>query len=426
MRSIQTILNQYSEISDYVIQDRHTVSSEWFFIKENLDQNRRKDVQYTKVKIFVDDLDKKFRGHAEITLYPSHKQSEIEDMIKEAIASAKLIKNGYYILPKEEPIEYNQSIKEDVMLNSSEIIDFIFRTEKENQGEINSFEVFVNHHTIGLLNMNGLDIHFTTQDCMIEVIVNAKTPTEEIELFKEFKFEKLNQETLGKQLRSMFQLAKDRAKAKATPKLKKSDLILSLDNVAELFKVYESSTNVASLYNHSSNLTLDGAVQTDKALNPLNISMLNYLEGSMYNAPVDSDGVILKSVDIIQNGVFKETWGDARHSYYLSKPCTGQLQNMKVQSGNTSVKDLEAGVALEVIDFSSFIVDSQSGDFSGEIRLAYHHSNGQRVAVSGGSVSGNLFELHDSMILSKETQSNNNFTGPLKIRLKDVSIAGIE
>ena len=54
------------------------------------------------------------------------------------------------------------------------------------------------------------------------------------------------------------------------------------------------------------------------------------------------------------------------------------------------------------------------GDFSGEIRLGYTIKNGQKTAISGGSVSGNLLALHGSLLLSKETQRSNRFEGPVQ------------
>jgi len=426
MRNIEKLLQGYPEINDYVIRKRHTKSAEWFFIAKKLDQSRRKEVTYTNVKVFVDDLKGKHRGHAEITIYPTHTPEEIKELLHEAVLSAKLIKNEIYTLPMETNLEFKQDVKENIVEAGLEIIDFIFDSAKKAKGEVNSFEVFVNHNTVEFLNKNGLHLNYSTQDCYLEMIVNAQTPTEEIELYKEYNFGSLNKESLGNQFNALFTEAKDRAKAQPTPKLEKADLILSNDNVEALLGVYENSTNAAALYNHMSNFTMGQDIQEKAIGDRIDMTMLSALEGSIYTSPIDAEGVILKSSNVIENGIFTQAWGDARHSFYMNIAPTGSLRNVSFKGGSKSIKELESKDALEVLDFSSFIVDPSTGDFSGEIRLGYLIKSGKKSPVNGGSISGNLLTLHHQLYLSKETQRANRFEGPVKLRLCGVSVAGIQ
>lgn len=426
MKNIEKLLQAYPEINDYTIRKRITKSAEWFFIGDKLDQSRRKEVSYTNVKLFVDDPKGKTRGNAEVTLYPTHTQSEIQELLHEAVQSAKLIKNAIYTLPVETTLDFTQEVKENVTEAGLEIIDFIFDTAKKAKGEVNSFEVFVNHNTVEFLNKNGLHVNYSTQDCYVEMIVNAKTATQEIELYKEYNFGSLNKVSFANQLNEVFAEAKDRAIAEPTPKLEKADLILSNDNVEALLEVYVASTNAASLYNHMSNFTVGQILQDQPEGDKVSMTMLAKLDSSIYTSPIDTDGVILKSADVIQDGTFVTPWGDARHSFYLSIPPTGSLRNVSFKGGSKTIKELESKDALEVIDFSSFIVDTSTGDFSGEIRLGYVHKHGKKTPVSGGSISGNLLALHNKLFLSKETQKANRFEGPVKLRIADVSVAGIQ
>lgn len=426
MRNIEKLLQAYPEINDYVIRRRLTKSAEWFFIGDKLDQSRRKEVMYTTVKLYVDDKTANTRGHAEITLYPTHTPLEIKALLHEAVLSAKLIKNQIYALPYETELEFKQDIPENIVESGLDIIDFVFDTAKKAKGDLNSFEVFVNHNTVEFLNKNGLHLNYSNQDCYLEVIVNAKTAIEEIELYKEYNFGALNKESLANQFNALFTEAKDRAKASPTPKLEKTDLILSNDNVEALLGVYESSTNAGSLYNHMSNFTMGQNIQENASGDLIELTMLSALEGSIYNTPIDADGVILKSSKVIENGVFTSAWGDARHAFYMNIAPTGSLRNASFKGGSKTIKELESTDALEVLDFSSFIVDSSTGDFSGEIRLGYVLKGGTKTAISGGSISGNLLALHHQLYLSKETQRSNRYEGPVKLRLSGVSVAGIQ
>lgn len=426
MHQLIQMLNKHSEIADYVLQERVTRSAEWFFIQDKLDQSRRKDVRYTTLKLYVDDVAAKTRGHAEITLYPSHSEAEIQKLIEQAVQSARLIRNPIYALPQSTQQILHEPTPVSITQLGLDIIEFMFECQKAESGDLNSFEVFVNSSAITQRTKAGQVVVYSTQDCMVEAIVNAKTQDQEIELFKEFHFGQLDKVQFGRQLKDLYQAAKDRSLAQATPDLQTTDIVLSNENVEALLGVYEDSTNAANLFNRLSNAQLGQAIQKDRIGDAIQLRMVDVLAGSTFNAPVDGDGVLLKSCDVIETGMFTRIWGDARHSAYLDAPVTGQLKNAVYQAGSHSLEDLSKGDHLELLDFSSFVVDTQTGDFSGEIRLGYWHHDTSISPINGGSISGNLFDLHHDLKLSKELQRSNRFEGPLKIRLKQVRVAGIQ
>jgi predicted Zn-dependent protease len=98
---------------------------------------------------------------------------------------------------------------------------------------------------------------------------------------------------------------------------------------------------------------------------------------------------------------------------------------MDVTCGKHSIQEIERGNLLEVLDFSAFVVDASSGDFGGEIRLGYLVKDGVKTPISGGSVNGNLIELQDQIELSSDHQDLDRFSGPLKIRIANVTVSGI-
>jgi PmbA protein len=94
--------------------------------------------------------------------------------------------------------------------------------------------------------------------------------------------------------------------------------------------------------------------------------------------------------------------------------------------GTTSRADLLAGdgPVLEVLDFSAPNVEALSGDFGMEIRVGYEHDPGGRRAVSGGSVTGNLFEAMANARFSAESQGFSQVVGPAAIRFESLQVAG--
>ncbi|MGB7594936.1 MAG: metallopeptidase TldD-related protein [Erysipelotrichaceae bacterium] len=415
-------LRNHPRIDEFSVQFRTTDSAEWFYIRHKLDQSRRKSVKYGNVKVFVDHDGK--RGNGEFTAYPSHTKEDLEKLIEEAVLAAQLIANPPYKLPEKAEAELTTESANLVGLGKK-IIDFTFEMEAKYKGEINSFEVFTNNHQIRFVNSNGTDLTYSVNDAFVELIVNANDGEKEIELMREWRFATFDPKQLEIRFEEVFREARDRADAKPTPDLKKTDLILSGENVSELFGVYRNATHAASLFNKSSPFEPGQDVQAEAKGDKISFAMVDHLPASCANAPIDEDGVLLKPVQIFKDGVFATVWGDARHCQYLEVPITGNLKNMDVACGKHSIEEIEGGELLEVLDFSAFIVDVSSGDFGGEIRLGYLVKDGVKTPVSGGSVNGNLIELQDQLQLSSNRQELDRFSGPLKIRIANVTVSGI-
>ena len=89
-----------------------------------------------------------------------------------------------------------------------------------------------------------------------------------------------------------------------------------------------------------------------------------------------------------------------------------------------SFDDMKAHKGLYVVNFSDFQMDSLSGFFGGEIRLAYYNDGEKIVPVTGGSVNGTIIDAQKDFEFSKETQEPSTFAGPKAILLKDISVAG--
>ena len=79
---------------------------------------------------------------------------------------------------------------------------------------------------------------------------------------------------------------------------------------------------------------------------------------------------------------------------------------------------------LYVVSFSDFSMDSLSGYFGGEIRLAYLFDGEKVMPVTGGSVSGNLLELQKDMAFSTERYKDKDYDGPFAVEFHGVAVAG--
>ena len=151
-----------------------------------------------------------------------------------------------------------------------------------------------------------------------------------------------------------------------------------------------------------------------------------FVRGSYYSAPYDNDGFALKREIIVEDGVLKKYWGDVRFSHYMGVEPTGNAMNYVVDPGEKTLKELRNEPHLEVASFSAFNVDEITGDFGGEIRLGWYFNGKERIPVCGGSITGNIIDVQDDIYLSKEVQEYHGFVGPKTVKLKNVTVAGVE
>ena len=151
------------------------------------------------------------------------------------------------------------------------------------------------------------------------------------------------------------------------------------------------------------------------------------LKNSTYGAPFDSEGIGLRRLNIIEKGIVKNMWGSNAKSQYINKPVNGTFSNFVVNSGTLTNEQLEDETYLEVIALSGFEIDELTGDFGSEIRLAYLHQKNKEVSiVTGGSISGNVYESLQTVKFNNVTKQNNNFIGPINVMLDNVNINGGE
>lgn len=151
---------------------------------------------------------------------------------------------------------------------------------------------------------------------------------------------------------------------------------------------------------------------------------LKQLENSSRNFAFDEDGRPVKDIVLVNNGVVEHFYGSHQYLSYLGIQDGTTVNNFKVSGGTMSREELESQRYLEIVEISSFSVDSLTGDFAGEIRLAYYHDgNGQKTAYTGGSFSGNLKQMGHLMRLAKDLTKYNYAVVPEFVVLPDVNLA---
>lgn len=434
IEKIKGILSNINGIDKWKISEKIVESKELFFIKKELDMNRVKDVHHIILTVYKDfeEDGKKYRGSSNTSIHPTMNEEEIEETIREAIYAAGFVKNEYYPLvqhtSKNQPIMENRFNTDSMSNWMPKLTDEIFLADKYDNGWINSAELFLDKVNMRILNSEGVDVSYETYRGELEFVTTWKEEEgEEVELYEDILFSDYDEKLIVESVDEMLKISKDKAIAKSTPVLKDIPVILSGTPVKEFFSYYYSKSAASSIYQQTSTAKIDENIQGNEVRgDKVNIVLDPYLDNSTATSPFDEDGLVLSKVSLYEDGILKRYWGNTRFSHYLDIKPTGNIRNIIVEGGSKTLEEIKEGTYLELKVFSDFQMDTLTGDFAGEIRLGWYNDGEKIIPVTGGSISGNINEVHKEMFLSKELQKINNFSGPRGVKLINVSIAGIE
>ena len=436
---IINILKANKDLSDWKIVQSQTEANELFLIKKQIDMPRSKYINNIMVTVYKDfeEEGKKFRGSSTVSIHPTMTDEEISTAVNDVAFSASFIKNQYYTIPDKSDIQINSVVS---TFDSAPLVewmpkikDALYKYDNYDKGYINSSELFLNKSIITILNSRGVHHSFVSYKGQIELISSWKGISEEVELYKELMFSDYDPEALANAAKESLEMSMERADTKPTPALEDFTVILTGEPVAEVLKNYYVRSNAQSVYQHVSTAKLLESIQGENIQGDMiNLTIDPTLRNSVASAPVDDDGVVLTAHRIIENGVLQKYWGSNQYCHYLNVPSTGRISNLVFEGGSKTIEEMRSTPHLEIAAFSDFGIDTMTGDFAGEIRLGWYYDGKTRVAVSGGSISGNLNNVHANMYLSKELQQCTakeifqplGYKGPKALMMQNISIAG--
>jgi PmbA protein len=413
LNKIIDILNENKEVSGWLISDNNIESRELFFVKDELNMNRRKDVHHIELTVYKDfeENGTKFKGSASAKISPAMSMEEISDKINQLAYSASFVKNPYYDLvkPTDDKIKELTSDK-DIFEALPKIVDAIYKNDSHDNGKVNSCEVFVVKTTKRILNSAGVDEAYSFNSGEIELVIDWMESGEEVEVIDILDFSSFNPKDIENKVNESFENARNRATAKPIYDLEGAPVVLTGESVKEFLSYYVSKANAVMVYKKYSNAKVGENLQGDNIEGDMvNVELLPEVTDSVSSKYIDDDGVKLYELSLIENGVLKTYYGDARHSQYLGIDITGNIPNVFVKGGKYEFNTLIDGRCLEIISFSDFQMDPMTGDFGGEIRLAKLHDGDEIIPLTGGAITGNISKVQGNMLLSKETHRINNY-----------------
>jgi predicted Zn-dependent protease len=295
---------------------------------------------------------------------------------------------------------------------------------------MNALEVLSNAGTIRIMNSNGIDVSFHKTTLYLEAVMTCTGKEGEREFLTHKLVVSPEQLDLQGLLIGQAQIARDATIAAKNPGFT-GDVMIAGASVTEFFAphhdlnplVLHTSAKIAHmglarLKLHQSLGHIVGE--------PITITTNPHLPLGLGTMPVDEEGAPMKTTELIRSGVFVQHIATPRYAYYLQVPMTGNLGNVQVNPGATREQHLRGNNYLEIVSFSWFNPNPFSGDFSAEIRLAYHWVNGRRSALRGGTFTGNVFTNLLNARFSKEIMQSGSYYGPRAVLFKQAVVNKFE
>jgi PmbA protein len=422
-------------VDAWKIVERRVDGRELFLIGRRVDMRRAKTVRRLQLTVYRDrERDgQRLRGSTTMRLPQDYGRGELERMLRQAAEAAHWAENPHYPLVRpgmgepEPPASAYAPRPVDLDRALEPLAEALFAAEEDGGGaRLNSAELFVENVETRILNSEGVDVGYTSFCGSGELIVEARGSGGEVELFQELAFAENNPEPLREEARRLLEQCRDRLQAAPTPALGSSPLLLTGEAVPLFFEYYLFHSAAESVYSRLAGFTVGEPVQGREIRgDALDLDLVPYLANSPRSSPWDEDGFPLRPVPLVEQGRLQRYWGPVRHCHYLGIPPTGSILNLRVRPGPRNLEDLRGGGCLEAVSFSDFHCDPITGDFGGELRLAYlFDGSGGRRPVTGGSLSGRIGELAGSLRLSAQTQAWPGFHGPQGVWLASVAVTG--
>ena len=401
-------LKANKQISDYEITIKNKESRELFYVLKHLEINRAVNVEEAAIEIYVDKKDKK--GNSCVFITAADNTKTLKTKLSAAVKKATSAMNKYYPLAnKTTNIKDTQKKKLNLNKVATEIAKAVYKADTNKDGWINSCEIFVSSVRIELITSKGIN-HVTYDNvCQIEIIPTWRNKDEEFELLKFVQTNDFNYANITKEAKEVLLLSKYRSEAVKASSLnipKDVKVLVQGDMLSDLVNNFSGDATYENLYLKQNHYKVNDIISDTK----FNLTLMPEVKGCIASSKYDGHGVKLSKKQIIKNGKLIDNWGGIRFGYYLGvKKPTGEIPCVVVDAPSYDYKK-EKHIIVE--HFSAPQLESYSGYFGGEIRLARYFDGKKYIPITGFAVSGNIYEAAKNMKFSKEKTSSLNYSGP--------------
>lgn len=416
---IVQVLKNRSDLSDYEYTKVTKHASELFFVKKKMELNRVVNTDTISIQVYKDVEDK--RGSSMIAVTSADDASSLDAKITAAVKKAETALNPYYPLASNQASLINASKQNeslnDIALKVAEVID---EANQSSESWLNATEIFVYVTRTEFMNSNDVHHVDTKLSVEFETIPTSSHENEEFESYKYYRNNTFDKASIENDIRDILHLVKQRSIAKHidTVNITKDTPVYMYGEMANLIvgNIMENAS-YASHVMQSNHYAIDKPVSNTK----FDMILKGQIEGAANASAFDNHGVVLKETEIIHDGINTNLFGDIQYGHYLNaKEITGSYPVAEIKAKNT-VDALQPHLIID--HFSAPQLESASGYFGGEVRLARYFDGEKYIPLTGFSITGNIYDALQDVEFSCENTTTQKYQGPKYFIFKNLNIA---
>jgi len=449
---ITDALHGHPGIDDWTLRLERTRGVQIYLVGGDVESVRHVSRESYEVELFSDhaapaepDGTERTRGSVTIPLARVD-FGRLPAILDDAVTMARLISNppwslaGPAAMPDvalADPLLVDAGAATTAGLEAADQIRELAERERPSGVRLSGAELFLTYYEAELSNSRGVEASSTSTRVLMEITLLARGTQDETEYFRQAEARRLADLGLAETVRVGAELARDKLEA-LPPRTRQGPVVIAGEALNQMMAgqvlgapgayIYQASARAA--YEHLSRFELGESVYGDRepsgdrltlranARKPFGVGSYRW----------DSDGLPAQDLLVIDKGVLRARPASLRYAQYLGLPPTGRPGVSEIGAGSVSRVDLlgSEDPILEVLDFSAPNVESISGDFGMEIRVGYEIGPDGRRPITGGSVTGNLFDAMADARFSSELLAFGGFAGPSAIRFESLQVAGAD
>ena len=416
---ILACLKACDRIDGYEVSLIDKDSRELFYVLDHMEINRAVKVRKVTVKVYVNG--KNSVGSSNVIVTAADDEKTLSKKLRNAAKSAKAAQNPYFPLSeKGKDIRNVNKKKRDLNKIATKVAKAVFKADTHSDGWINSTEIFVSEYKEEFLNSNGVDHVNESFRIEVEVIPTWRNGKEEYELYRYIRTDKEDYKKITEEVEAILDKAKARSKALTLKDVKLPediDILVKEDMLEYLVENFADDLNYRSAFLKSQHYKKGDLISNT----PFDLTMRPVVSGCSASSRFDSHGTVLSPVKLIKAGKANGTFGDIQFGYYnKEKKISGDL---KVAQLDAEGVDYKKRPHLIIEYFSAPQLESDSGYWGGEVRLARYFDGKKYIPLTGFSISGNIFEDIKDVRFSRKQTVSTRYKGPEYMIFKGLKIA---
>ena len=444
-RRLTDALERHPAVHDWTARRQVGRGVQIYLVGNQVENVRQIERESYEVEVFNDHQadGEPSRGAAKVPVSRADLE-RLPEVLETATTMASLVNNPPWSLP--EPHDMPEVALADASLTSIEgalaaareaadRIRALAANEAANDVRLSAAELFVTTVEEELRNSRGLTGMSVATHLLLEITLLARQGGEEAEYFRQAAARRMADLRIDETVTEGSRMARDKLRATA-PRTRVGPVVMSGEALVQIFgnnAVAETGAllnqaSAAFAYSKISRLEVGRPIWGDREPTGdlITVRANARLPYGVASYRFDPDGVAAEDLLVIEDGVLRARPATQRYAQYLGVPASGRPGMTEVAPGSTPMADLldGDGSAYHVLAFSAPNVDELTGEFGMEIRIGYERGPDGVRPLTGGSVTGNLFEALADVRLSSETRVMSSYAGPVAIRFGSLQVAG--